>query len=133
MKISDNITYHLYFQLKVQTFGAFKAHDLQKLIALQRAKNLVQTKFEFIDCLEDYLLIDCVSNHQAIIVLLENYRQENISLFHLETSILRLIKVPELFTNVKKMELKFSTTPQRVIQLDPHQGLKIGSRAAAVL
>ncbi|HZJ41071.1 MAG TPA: hypothetical protein VFD16_02305 [Candidatus Saccharimonadales bacterium] len=133
IKTSDYVTFMLCLELKVETSKEFKASDLEKLIALQKAKFPAQKKFEFVDCLEDFLIADCLRNHHFIKSLLEDYHDEKIDFFYLETAIMRMIKVPNLFTNVKKMELTLSDFPKRVVKLNPKVRLLSFSRSTAVL
>jgi hypothetical protein len=129
---TDHETFFLYFNLKVETFGEFKAQDLEKLIALQKAKFPNRKRFELIDCLEDFLIADCSRNHHSIKFLLNDYHAQQISLKDLEKGIIQMIKIPNLFTNVKKMELQLSEV-QRVVVLNKIVRMSSFNKAAAAV
>ncbi len=132
LAISSHEIFMLQFDLRVETFGEFKAQDLEKLIALQKAKFPNQTRFEFIDCLEDFLITDCRRNHHSIKFLLTDYHLGQLNLKLLEDGVLQMVKIPNLFTNVTKMELNL-TAVQRMIKTNPTVQLYPFNRAAAVL
>jgi hypothetical protein len=132
VETSPQATFMLQFDLMVETFGEFKAPDLEKLIALQKAKSPNQKKFEFIDCLEDFLIADCLRNHHSIKFLLTDYHLGQINLKLLEQGVLQMVKIPNLFTNVKKMELHLSEA-QRIVRPTQTVRLYPFNKAAAVL
>ncbi|QQG52307.1 MAG: hypothetical protein HY931_03135 [Candidatus Falkowbacteria bacterium] len=132
LAISSQEIFLLQFDLKAEVFGEFKAQDLEKLIVSQKAKFPNQTKFEFIDCLQDFLVADCRRNHHSIKFLLTDYHLGQINLKLLENGVLQMVKIPDLFTNVKKMELNL-TAVQRMIKTNPTVQMFPLNRAAAVL
>jgi hypothetical protein len=126
-------TFILYFNLKVETFGEFKAHDLEKLIASQKAQFPAQKKFELVSCLEDFLVADISHNHHSIKYLLEDYHLRQINFQHLEDGLLQMVKIPNLFTNVKKMELTLTDARRMVKSNQSIQMSPFNKAAAAVL
>ncbi|MFA6417463.1 MAG: hypothetical protein WCW61_04775 [Patescibacteria group bacterium] len=132
LAISSQEIFLLQFDLKAEVFGEFKAHDLEKLIALQKEKFPNQKRFEFIDCLQDFLITDCRRNHHSIKFLLTDYHLGQLNLKLLENGVLQMVKIPNLFTNVKKMELNL-TAVQRMIKTNPTVQMFPLNRAAAVL
>lgn len=132
VEIFPQATFMLQFDLIVETFGEFKASDLEKLIALQKAKFPNQKKFKFIDCLEDFLIADCLRNHHSIKFLLNDYHLGQINLKLLEQGILQMVKVPNLFTNVKRIGLHLSEV-KRVVRPSQTVRLYPFNKATAIL
>ena len=117
VKISNNVSFLLVFNLNLEMFGNFQAKELESLISFQKSQRPAQKKFELVSCLEDFLVADIVRNHHSIKYLLEDYYLQQINLKNLEDGLRQMVKIPNLFTNVKKMELSL-TDVRRIVKLD---------------
>jgi hypothetical protein len=133
VQTSKTVSFLLVFDLNMEMFGQFQAKELENLISFQKSQRPAQKKFELVSCLEDFLVADIVRNHHSIKYLLEDYHLRQINLKNLGDGILQMVKIPNLFTNVKKMELRLSEV-QRMVKLDfTVESSPFNKAAAAVL
>jgi len=132
VEVSDTLNFLLAFDLDMELFGHFQAKELENLISSQKIKYPTQKKFELVSCLEDFMVADIVRNHHSIKYLLEDYHLRQINLKGLEAGLRQMVKIPDLFTNVKKMELHL-TDARRMVRLKPTIHFSPFGKAAAVL
>lgn len=118
VRTSDTTSFLLVFNLDMEMFGEFKAKELENLISSQKAQRPAQKKFELVSCLGDFLVADILRHHHSIKFLLEDYRLRQINFKSLEAGLLQVVKIPDLFTNVKKMDLSL-TDVRRMVKLEP--------------
>lgn len=131
VKTSNHVTFHLFFELRMEIAGSFLANDLERLIASQKKRFPKQKKFEFISCLEDdFLIKGYCANLASLKLLLEEYHLKELSFHDLRLSILGMTNILNFFSNVNKLELRL-TEVCRVVKLS--SPLVSLNKAAAVL
>jgi len=88
------------FFLEIRDF--FQPADLIKLIENQRKLNPEQIRFDFVDCLQDFLVVGGNKNSHSLYLLLMDYFNSQINFTDLEKGVLQIMHVPKIFSNVNK-------------------------------